>query len=97
VRDDTRHGNPNTVTPRGFFPYDRRPHTTRPHQTSKRRGLRPSRSNQQPQRRRRRMRNVNPDFTDEEQEQIMADVDQIGDRMENRLRGLTTLTQPDRE
>lgn len=42
------------------------------------------------------MRN-SPDFTDEEQEQIMADVDQIGDRIENRLRGLTTLTQPDRE
>lgn len=40
------------------------------------------------------MRNVSPDFTDEEQEQIMADVDQIGDRVENRLRGLTKL-QPE--
>jgi len=40
------------------------------------------------------MRNVKPDFTDDEEEAIMADVDQIGDRVENRLRGLTTL-QPE--
>lgn len=43
------------------------------------------------------MRNVRPDFTEDEKDTIKADVDEVADRTENRLRGLTKLSQPDQD